>query len=221
MAEAEAIDWRRYAADQAYMERIDREDRERRRVWSALEISPAVLEAIKTTRLKPEPSPPEPDWRRYAADDAYMRQIDREQRGRGGSPIIEITRAELEQVKAEVAARPKPAETKIDWRRDAVDDEYRSAVDEYLREQHRTAILEISGGTMRAWVETKDEYAARAKREATIDWRRYAADDAYMRQIDRQDRQHRGEQVIYIKLKDFERPAAASARTSNPGAAPS
>jgi len=211
MAEAEAIDWRRYAADQAYMERIDREERARSRAWSTLEISPAVLEAIKATRLKPEPQPaaPEPDWKRYAAEDAYRDQIDRQERGRGGSPIIEITRAELEQVKAEVAARPKPAETKIDWRRDAVDDEYRSAVNEHLREQHRTAILEISGGTMRAWVETKDEYAARAKREATIDWRRYAADDAYMRQIDRQDRQHRGEQVIYIKLKDFERPQAA------------
>ena len=67
---------------------------------------------------------------------------------------------------------------------------------------------------MRAWVE-KDEYATHTKREAAIDWKRYDADRVYREQVNEQQRQHRGEQVIYIKLKDFERPKA------NPAPSPS
>jgi len=209
-ANAEPIDWKRWYADDVYREQIDREDREQLRAW--VEISPAVLEELKVTRLKHQPLPPEPeiDRKRWYADDEYREQIDKQERHiRRGSRLIEITRAELEQVKTEVAATPKPQEPEIDRKRWYADDEYHAAVLEQDQEQRRTAILNIYGDTMRAWVETKEEYATRTKREAAIDRKRWYADDAYCDAVREQGWQRDAEAILVIRLKDFERPKAA------------
>src|ERR1700719_3805599 len=100
MADDEAeVDWRRYDADKVCREAINRQERERLRAWVG--ISPAVLEELKATRLKPEPQQqPQPDWRRYDANEVYREQVNEQERERRGLPVIEITRAELENVKA-------------------------------------------------------------------------------------------------------------------------
>jgi hypothetical protein len=149
-------------------------------------------------------------------EDDYRAAVrEQERKIRRGSRLIEITRAELEAVKTEVAARPKPSEPETDWKRRYADDDYRAAVREQQQEQRRTAILDIYGGTMRAWVEAKDEYAARTKREAAIDRKRWYADDEYRAAVRQQLWRDSAEPIVVIKLKDFERTKA------NPAPSPS
>jgi hypothetical protein len=62
------IDWRRYAADDNYRERTDREQREKRNAEGAAAAGGEEKEQAAI------------EWGRYLADDDYRERIDREQR---------------------------------------------------------------------------------------------------------------------------------------------